>query len=900
MSSSPTRRVHATHSGWSSTSSAADFESKNSILNKRKSVGSYIPTSTCDSSHSDRGEHKRAKVSFTLSRGCSAPSLGSSSTSPHAVPPKKHVRPKSAAEKAIAAGKKLAKSSGKLGHSHGSRLVDRTLSSIGPQYNRLGVRQNSSGPLLPNGRFRSKDAVLDSSSSSSPCIRAPLQSSARSESKTSIHTSNPPSVLKTNDTATFSNESRVRSDKEKKNLYSKTVNFCSPNHHERQSFRTPKASPSGSTGFGIQRNHLKLKQGAQYVDRSQHSSTHQRRTNMAVSDDESSGDHSPLERSALSKLLDEEDQEVASDAAGASATDDPAEVFDSLRAVESDAPPGVCVECEESPAVVACKQCGDDVYCDMCYTMLHRKGKRVQHTPVGRSTEDIKAAAQLLAEMGKQQSSARASSTAIGSSKTAHVNSILGVGSAHKRLSPEWFAERTRFIPIRLDLEQRKRLRLFVASLSVTDYTGRVDRPNLLRGAKRMHQQLKEMCSIFSGLVLASDRTAGQELLKNRDFKTCEPFFKKGFEITRRHKIMNPEKLRTNYGKMVYLLQDASAEEANTMLQFSLASSINTVYAYLEKKSILELLQEPDLAIATMEILPDKKSRGQIQSEIKAKERARERIARKYASGNNKEAILWCLYSIGDNFSFVNSNRNPIDAMIKFLKEYFSPGKVDKEFSLAIAEGVDGARLTHNHARHYNYVLQSLTLWREIADDMFRLWSLAEQDLLDAGNKYVMKDTGQGLQRVQAAPRVLQAMRTILHNCQQNLGEWIGSSVIHLGDDNVPNAMMFVDKYTQVAKILSPIIQTIKEIDDLVKDPGLKLYVKKGFGGPEMLKKQILYDFFKNAFDGSGADNFFDAGSCIDGRLTSAWNWCSTLPEKPFYNVFLLCGFVGFDGEFQE
>lgn len=31
-------------------------------------------------------------------------------------------------------------------------------------------------------------------------------------------------------------------------------------------------------------------------------------------------------------------------------------------------------------------------------------------------------------------------------------------------------------------------------------------------------------------------------------------------------------------------------------------------------------------------------------------------------------------------------------------------------------------------------------------------------------------------------------------------------------------------------------------------------------------------DFFRSAFDGSGADNFFDAGSCIDGRLTSAWN----------------------------
>ena len=28
-------------------------------------------------------------------------------------------------------------------------------------------------------------------------------------------------------------------------------------------------------------------------------------------------------------------------------------------------------------------------------------------------------------------------------------------------------------------------------------------------------------------------------------------------------------------------------------------------------------------------------------------------------------------------------------------------------------------------------------------------------------------------------------------------------------------------------------------------------------------------------FDGSGADNNYDAGSCVDGRLTSVWNWCS-------------------------
>ena len=42
------------------------------------------------------------------------------------------------------------------------------------------------------------------------------------------------------------------------------------------------------------------------------------------------------------------------------------------------------------------------------------------------------------------------------------------------------------------------------------------------------------------------------------------------------------------------------------------------------------------------------------------------------------------------------------------------------------------------------------------------------------------------------------------------------------------------------------------------------------------------------------------SGSCIDGRLTSAWNWCSKLPEKPFFPIFKLSGFVGFDGEFQD
>ncbi len=111
---------------------------------------------------------------------------------------------------------------------------------------------------------------------------------------------------------------------------------------------------------------------------------------------------------------------------------------------------------------------------------------------------------------------------------------------------------------------------------------------------------------------------------------------------------------------------------------------------------------------------------------------------------------------------------------------------------------------------------------------------------------------------------------------------------------------MFIDKYTQVPRIINPIVLTVEEVDKIAKDAALKEYVDNTFGGCETLKKEILADFFRFAFDGSGADNFFDAGSCVDGRLTSAWNWCSKLEKKRFHPIFKLAGFQGFDGDFQK
>lgn len=65
---------------------------------------------------------------------------------------------------------------------------------------------------------------------------------------------------------------------------------------------------------------------------------------------------------------------------------------------------------------------------------------------------------------------------------------------------------------------------------------------------------------------------------------------------------------------------------------------------------------------------------------------------------------------------------------------------------------------------------------------------MAEHDLLNESIPYRLRDTGQGLNRVQAAPKTSRLMHTILHKAQTNIGAWVGSSVIHVGDHTVPSS----------------------------------------------------------------------------------------------------------------
>eukprot|EP01122_Echinamoeba_exundans_P008345 TRINITY_DN2751_c0_g3_i1.p1 TRINITY_DN2751_c0_g3~~TRINITY_DN2751_c0_g3_i1.p1 ORF type:complete len:705 (+),score=190.15 TRINITY_DN2751_c0_g3_i1:161-2275(+) len=466
--------------------------------------------------------------------------------------------------------------------------------------------------------------------------------------------------------------------------------------------------------------------------------------------------------------------------------------------------------------------------------------------------------------------------------------------------SGAWFSERALYIPLRLTYDERKSLRLVQAALNVSEYTDKVDIVTWGSKTKRMAAQLKEICAILSGLVVASDYNKGQQLLKDKDFSQNAKFFQSVFEIGRRYKVMNPEKMRSEYGKLVYMLQDSVTPHVKELLQFSCVRKIRTVFETLREGGAVDMLNHPLMEAATKDIdSGEGKSRYDVQRESKEKTRAVKILSQKFSNANiDADTIEQCLYSIADNHSYLRGNRDPVDKMLFYLKKYFRPDQYEEGFSLAIQGGMGGARLTHSHTRQYHYVLQSMMLWREVLHDMFKLWYLAEEDLLDPENDYRLTDTGQGLNRVQQAPRIGRCIHKILANVQRSVEAWVGSSVVHLGDHNVPNALMFIDKYNQVSRILNPIVLCVDKVAEIYKDPEMRRYIDGKYGGVDNCRKTILADFFRHGFDGSGADNFFDAGSCIDGRLTSAWNWCAKVEKKAYFPIFLLTGFVGFDGQF--
>jgi hypothetical protein len=60
---------------------------------------------------------------------------------------------------------------------------------------------------------------------------------------------------------------------------------------------------------------------------------------------------------------------------------------------------------------------------------------------------------------------------------------------------------------------------------------------------------------LYTGLAVAADYEAGQKMIRDRSFEENAEYFAAVFEIGRRHKILNPECMRTGKGSIQYVVR---------------------------------------------------------------------------------------------------------------------------------------------------------------------------------------------------------------------------------------------------------------------------------------------------------------------------------------------------------
>lgn len=609
-----------------------------------------------------------------------------------------------------------------------------------------------------------------------------------------------------------------------------------------------------------------------------------------------------------------------------------------MATAEAATPPTglLCIECESHAATVRCLDCGEP-FCRPCVEALHRRGKRAEHRREA-ILGALMAAPEVSASDGVPGTPAAASQDAMrlatpepeGNGAAPDSAAGADAGGAGEDVDASQYA----FVPLRLTAEERNFLKILESALNVSEYTDNVDTMTRYRiGGRTIVEGVREIYAILTGLGVANRPGRAGERLVADSFSDNEELFRSVMEVGRRYKVMNPDKMRGTYGKLMYMLQDANTATVKDRTGVEPVSELQTVQTFLRDRGegALELLRDARLPVACGEVIRAAgESREDLLRRVERKRAAAAALREAHCGAGagagadrgdggggggaalSEGDVQRVLDSISDANNYVAYNVRPVERMLELLEANFDPGAPEKGFSLALSgrRGLGGGsfdrrygslgsrthKLSHDHATQYTFVRQSLSLWVEIMRNMYRLWHCADADLLvSGGGSYSLWNTGQGLNRVQRCPNVAAEMRRILSRVQQRCGRWVGLSVVHLGDRDVPNALIFIDKYTQVPRMLAPVVQAVDAIERLMEEQEpVRLYVEGNWGDAQTLRMTILSDFFRGAFDGDGDDG----GSCIDGRLTSCWNWCSRIEKKSYYHWMTISGFAGFDGEF--
>jgi Protein of unknown function (DUF2009) len=335
---------------------------------------------------------------------------------------------------------------------------------------------------------------------------------------------------------------------------------------------------------------------------------------------------------------------------------------------------------------------------------------------------------------------------------------------------------------------------------------------------------------------LQSNISSNNHLWANQNVADNAWFFQTLFEVGRRNKVLNPASMRTTYGKLMYLLQDAQNPTVAKSLGFTLHKELVLVHSFLQPYGMAgeQLLADSRLECA-IQYIPDrdvvsgqKLPRDHVSALMSGKQRVTEELVNQYGSENSaataingkvlsKEDVRRVIESLADAVAYTESNVRPVQQMIRYLEQNFDMHKpTHPVYSLSLRGGGsgrssssfldsgpsssfyssrygysayggggnqnnEGPTLSHNHSTQYTFVYQSLRLWCKVMYHMHRLWICADADLLSTSSSYNLYNTGQGLNRVQHCPGVRKVMSQLLSQTQQESNHpWVGLSVIHL------------------------------------------------------------------------------------------------------------------------